>query len=871
MKRLFIVIMALCFAIAAPARPLRYDPKADPEAEVRSGNLRITVLTPQMVRIEWSDSARFEDRATLAVVNRRLPVPAFKVRETSGKLTVTTDSMTLTYRKTGRPSADNLRIDYLLNGERRSWRPEQSDGANLMGTARTLDGADGSKLQSPLEEGLLSRDGWHVIDESRRHLLLPDDSRWEEWVAERPDSTCIDWYVMVYGHDYKGALRDFTRISGRIPLPPKYAFGYWWSRYWQYSDNEFVDLARMLRSLDIPIDVMIVDMDWHETWGLSSSGDARCDEYGQRIGWTGYTWQKELFPSPENFLRRIKAEGVKVALNLHPASGIQPCEEVYDRFAEAYGWDSVGRGIPFRIDERKWADAYFETVLHPMERMGVDFWWLDWQQWLESKYTKGLSNTFWLNHTFFRDREANSGTRPMIYHRWGGLGSHRYEVAFSGDTHASWATLAYLPYFTATASNVCYGYWGHDIGGHYQNYPDTDPEMYTRWMQYGVFTPIFKTHATKNRNIERRMWVFPDYFEQLRAAIRLRYTLAPYIYNAARQATDTGVSICRPMYYDWPECDEAYSRPEQFMFGDDILATCIAQPVDSVTGLAPRTIWFPECRWFDCATGTMIDGGTVATIDYTIDENPYYARAGAIIPMYPPSVRNLQEPCDELILTIIPGADGNTAYYEDDGAGSDYLDRFAVTRIECRHDGTVTRIGIGAREGEYDGMGEMRNYTLRLLAVYPPREVRIDGRPIEYDRFGGADRWSYDGYDLALEIRTGAVAADRPLNIEIVCDEYAVENADRLWGKAGIFRRCLRLTPEFKNAQGEYDSMGMLPAEYLRISQCPNFIAEYPERIAEFLDSFDRDLQPMLEQTENERRLSPDFRAKLKAWLTIRQ
>ncbi len=868
MKKLLTVILSLGLAIAAAAQE---NPQADPQAEVRSGNLRITVLTPQMLRIEWSDSARFEDRATLGVINRRLPVPPFKVRETSGKLVITTDALTMTYRKTGRPSADNMRIDYLLGGERRSWRPGQTDDANLMGTSRTLDGANGSKLKSPMEQGLLSREGWHVIDESRRHLFVADDSRWGEWVAERPDTSGIDWYVMVYGHDYKGALRDFTRISGRVPLPPKYAFGYWWSRYWQYSDNEFVDLARMMRSLDIPIDVMIVDMDWHETWGLSSDKKTPRDEFGQRIGWTGYTWQKELFPSPENFLRRIKAEGVKVALNLHPASGIQPCEEVYGRFAEAYGWDSVGRAIPFRIDDRKWADVYFDTVLHPMERMGVDFWWLDWQQWLESKYTKGLSNTFWLNHTFFRDRQANSDTRPMIYHRWGGLGSHRYEVAFSGDTHATWAMLAYLPYFTATASNVCYGYWGHDIGGHFQNYPDTDPEMFTRWMQYGVFTPIFKTHATKNRNIERRIWVFPNHFEPLRTAIRLRYTLAPYIYNAARQATDTGVSICRPMYYDWPECDEAYTRSEQFMFGDDILATCIAQPADSTTGLASRTIWFPEGHWFDCATGTMIDGGREAALDYTIDENPYYARAGAIIPMYPSSVRNLQDGCDELILTVIPGDDGSTVYYEDDSISNDYLDRYATTRIECRHSGTVTRLDIGAREGSYDGMGDQRDYTLRLLAVYPPHEVRIDGRRIEYDRFGGKDRWSYDSYDMALEIRTGKVDAARPLSVEIVYDQYAVEHPERLWGKTGIFKRCLRLTPEFKNAQGEYNSMGMLPVEYLRISQCPNFIAEYPERIVEFLDAFDANFEPMMQHIEGEKRLSADFKTKLKAQLSIRR
>ena len=255
------------------------------------------------------------------------------------------------------------------------------------------------------------------------------------------------------------------------------------------------------------------------------------------------------------------------------------------------------------MDEQKWADSYIKTVLAPMEDMGVDFWWLDWQQWMISKFTPELSNTFWLNHTFFTHaQERDPSIRPFIYHRWGGLGSHRYQLAFSGDTYATWQTLAFLPWFTSTASNVNYGYWGHDIGGHmfHSNVKETDPELYTRWLQYGVFTPIFKTHSTKDMTMEKRFWVFPDHFDAMREAIRLRYDLTPYIYTAARQGYDTGVSMTRPLYYYWPKEDKAYEWKEEFMFGDDILATTVCKPVDKVTGLAERAMWFPEgTDWYD--------------------------------------------------------------------------------------------------------------------------------------------------------------------------------------------------------------------------------------------------------------------------------
>ena len=789
--------LALLTALACTLSPAIADnPKADAKAVVTSGNARFTVLTPQLIRMEWSADGQFEDRATLTFVNRETPVPEFKVRESKSKLTITTPALTLTYLKNGKFSDKNLKAVFTLNGKEVVWTPGMENPQNLLGTTRTLDGADGSKLKEPMEQGILSRAGWSLIDDSQRHVLTPDGSEWEEWVEARPEGDRQDLYLFAYGHDYKQALADYALVAGRAPMPPKYTLGYWWSRYWQYSDNEFVDLVNKLKSMDVPIDVLIVDMDWHETWGLRKSNSPK-DEYGQRIGWTGYTWQKELFPSPANFLKWTENEELKVALNLHPASGIQPYEAVYDDFTKEYGWSEKGKSVPFKIDERKWADAYFKTVLEPMERDGVDFWWLDWQQWKESKYTPGLSNTFWLNHTFFNHAERqNPGLRPFIYHRWGGLGSHRYPLAFSGDTYATWPMLAYLPYFTATASNVNYGWWGHDIGGHmfHKTQKATDPELYTRWLQYGVFTPIFKTHSTKEPRIERCIWCFPDHMFLMRDAIRLRYTLAPYIYNAARENYDTGVGMCRPMYYDYPESDKAYETPEQFMFGNDILATTITQPVDSITGLAPRTIWFPEGAWFDCATGSMYEGGRTEELHYTLAENPHYAKAGSIIPMNPATVKNLQQPCDTLVLTFIPGGDGQLRHYEDDGMSQQYKTNYAVTTVSKKQEGNTVRVRISPREGSFAGASDNRSYELRFPAVFPPKSVKVNGKELAYSRFPKAGEWTYDGYTLAPVIYTGTTACDAPVEIELAFDDYATAHQADLYGMSGVFKRCLDLT-----------------------------------------------------------------------------
>lgn len=861
--------LALLTALACTLSPAVADnPKADAKAVVTSGNARFTVLTPQLIRMEWSADGQFEDRATLTFVNRETPVPEFKVRESKSKLTITTPALTLTYLKNGKFSDKNLKAVFTLNGREVVWTPGMENPQNLLGTTRTLDGADGSKLKEPMEQGILSRAGWSLIDDSQRHVLTPDGSEWEEWVEARPEGDRQDLYLFAYGHDYKQALADYALVAGRAPMPPKYTLGYWWSRYWQYSDNEFVDLVNKLKSMDVPIDVLIVDMDWHETWGLRKSNSPK-DEYGQRIGWTGYTWQKELFPSPANFLKWTENEELKVALNLHPASGIQPYEAVYDDFTKEYGWSEKGKSVPFKIDERKWADAYFKTVLEPMERNGVDFWWLDWQQWKESKYTPGLSNTFWLNHTFFNHAERqNPGLRPFIYHRWGGLGSHRYPLAFSGDTYATWPMLAYLPYFTATASNVNYSWWGHDIGGHmfHKTQKATDPELYTRWLQYGVFTPIFKTHSTKDPRIERCIWCFPDHMFLMRDAIRLRYTLAPYIYNAARENYDTGVGMCRPMYYDYPESDKAYETPEQFMFGNDILATTITQPVDSITGLAPRTIWFPEGTWFDCATGSMYEGGRTEELHYTLAENPHYAKAGSIIPMNPATVKNLQQPCDTLVLTFIPGGDGQLRHYEDDGMSQQYKTNYAVTTVSKKQEGNTVRVRISPREGSFAGASDSRSYELRFPAVFPPKSVKVNGKELAYSRFPKAGEWTYDGYTLAPVIYTGTTACDAPVEIELAFDDYATAHQADLYGMSGVFKRCLDLTVEFKTEQGAHsEPYLMLPEEYLRVSQCPNFILEEPFRIAEFIGAYAKNKAALFEKTDSMTIIGDNFKQRLKA------
>ncbi len=812
---------------------LAQQPKALPGAVVSADNVRFTVLTQELIRMEWSATRTFEDRASLVFLNRTLTVPAFTVNETTDELTINTDKLILRYKKgTGRFTPDNLSVRLIVSQHLTVWKPGMVDSLNLKGTTRTLDGTDGEK-DVQLEQGLLSRAGWALVDDSQRPLF--DGSEWN-WVVPRPPGDRQDWYFFGYGHNYKKALFDFTQVAGKIPMPPKFAFGYWWSRYWTYSDEELRSLIGDMHRYGVPIDVLIIDMDWHETYGLSVHGTKR-DPFGQSVGWTGYTWNRNLFPEPEKFLAWTKDQHLKAALNLHPASGISPLESQYDDFAKRYGFDTTGRKyIPFRVEDKKWCQTYFDAILTPLEKQGVDFWWLDWQAWLDNKAVPALSNTWWLNYVFFTEMERQGRQRPILFHRWGGLGNHRYQIGFSGDSWSTWEALAYQPYFTATAGNVGYGYWSHDIGGHLRK--DLDPELYLRWIQWGVLSPILRTHSTKSSEIERRIWRYGDYFPMMRQAILFRYALVPYIYTEARKAYDTGISLCRPMYYDYPEVSDAYEATGEYMFGDDLLSAPVTAKSDSSSHIARKKIWLPPGHWYEFFTGSMLDGNRTVERSFAPDEMPLYARAGAIIPMYPP-VSNLQQPIDTLCLTMIPGGDGAASVYEDDGVSNAYTTaQHAFTKVTQQVRGSERLIRIGAREGSYANAPKERMFRILLPRTYPPAEVRVNGSSYERSDDRRPKSWMYDAEKLTTCIELSAVGADQQVELSVKFAPADTAREPLLDGMQSLFSRLPRIIEMMKDEVNRHDQIANAPRQVLKLGSLPSRIQYHPENAGKEISMF---------------------------------
>ena len=658
MKKLLVCILMLLAYGSLQAVDV-IDPLANSDAVVVSGRARFTVLTPQMIRIQYSTSSVFEDRATFAVINRRLPVPQFTTREEGGYLYIETSALKLRYRLNSvisplLKSPNNLNITLKVDDRTVTWYPGKEDALNLKGTKRTLDTASGDNQRPDLEDGVISRAGWAIVDESPSSKRGDGSTTFAfeqnvdgiEWVAEPVDKQALDWYFMGYGHEYKQAIGDYIKIAGRQPLPPLYVLGYWYSKYQAYTQQDFIGLVNDMSTNNMPIDVMIFDMDWHLD------------------GWTGWTWNKKLIPNPVGLINWMHQRGLKVALNLHPADGVANYEDHFAEMCSDLGFSSTVDRIPWNLESPDFYRSMFKRIIRDREKQGVDFWWIDWQQNLTSDYIQGLSETFWCNHVFFNDMRINrTDRRPFIFHRWGGLGSHRYPIGFSGDTYGTFGSLAFQPYFTATASNVCFGYWGHDIGGHLQ-IGEKNPELMLRWLQFGVFSPIFRTHGASQAGNERRLWMYEN-FPLLLDCVNLRYQLMPYIYTAARQAYDTGISICRPLYYEWPDENEAYRAEGEYMFGDDILVSPIVTATEDGE-MAFQKTWIPEGLWFNVCRNELVEGDRYVSDWYRQEEIPYFYRAGSIIPCNP-VIKNLKTRPSELLLKVVPGADGSYSLYEDEG------------------------------------------------------------------------------------------------------------------------------------------------------------------------------------------------------------
>ena len=686
-------------------------PMAHPNNIVVGKGFRVTVLTERLLRVEKQSKNIFCDEATQYIWNRNFPEVKYTV-ERSGKLMLITTKWAKFYFD---PMSKDV-TSVFLNGR---W-VYVKHAKNFGGTCRTLDNSVG---RVPIGKGLLADKGVSVIEDDG--LCLIDGEVKPRKAKEK------DVYIFAYGRNYRDAISDYFFMTGGVPLLPRYALGNWWSRYHAYTADEYVGLMDKFIEKKLPFTVATVDMDWHWVKVKQKFPDV---DYGkspfQGPGWTGYSWNTDLFPDPKAFLDDLHKRNLRVTLNLHPSSGVRCFEDRYEEMATNMGVDpKTKKAVPFDITDPNFINNYFDVLHHPLEEEGVDFWWMDWQQGKKTGI-KGLDPLWSLNHYHFLD-SAREGRRGLILSRYCGIGSHRYPLGFSGDTFTRWSCLKFQPEFTNKAANIGYGWWSHDIGGHTMGF--TDDEMYIRWCQYGTFSPINRLHSTRNELQVKEPWKHSQQACRIVSDfLRLRHALIPYIYTENYRAHTTGRALCEPMYFDYGMKKGAYTVPNEYTFGTQLIVSPITRKSSKHLNMGWCKVWLPEGEFTDIFTGRRYKGGVTFKAFRDPEYFPVFAKAGAILPLSGDEGNGCDNPKD-LILWVYRG-NGEYTLYEDDGISAKYKDgRFSNTTFSVKEEGNKLVFTVFPVEGDKSVLPEGRKITLCLKDIVGGK-VTINGKPANFDK-----------------------------------------------------------------------------------------------------------------------------------------
>ena len=705
---------------------------------VQFGNARFTIITPHLIRMEYSKAGIFIDEETLFAKNRTSAGTVFNQEINGNQLTVSTDAVTVTYIDDGKPfSRENLSAKIHTAGMETEYLFGMENQGNLKGPIATLDGVEKAV---DLPDGLLSRDGWYVVDDSKKQILK------DGWIENRPADNEQDCYLFAYGYDYKLALSTLAYVSGKMALPRKYAFGSWYSRWWPYTDEEILEIVEGYDENDFPLDIMVVDMDWHyNDWTFDEADKENPHRatfghgHANNLGWTGYSWNKNLIKDPDKLLKELHEMGIFVTLNDHPHDGLRNHEDQYPAFMKALGYNPDDKiNLPYNAGDKKYMDTLFANVHTKLEQQGVDFWWVDWQQdeVMPTVPGKGdLKHLPWLNYYYYNHSQKD-GKRGMGFSRWGGFGDQKHPVYFSGDTKATWDCLAFEVYFTVTSGNVGCFYWCHDTGGFFG---ERNPEMFVRWVQFCMTTTSLRVHSERDEKLDRRPWKWGDlYSDAMRKMFHLRSQLIPYIYSTAYEGYEKSLPMLRPMYLDYPRDDASYQNPQQYFFGDAFLCAPIASPGVGDYKTAKQTVWIPEGTYYNFFTGEKYTGG-----QYEISANlftfPLLVKAGVPVPMQPYQHRMVSAKLEELIVRCYPGeneAAQSFTLYEDDGISTDYEKNICLkTKLTYRKQGDEVTLTIAPSGIGYDEMPKLRSYTIELpLTDTPVTMISCPkGTETEYD------------------------------------------------------------------------------------------------------------------------------------------
>jgi alpha-glucosidase len=748
----------------------------------QQGTLAITPLSDDVIRVRFAPGAEFGRDHSYAVVNPDLGTPKVKAVIGSGTASVQTATLSVTIQQSP------LRISFTDNTGEVLDADDAHFGTSISsdGSFRVAkDLPDDAHIYGLGEKsGVLDKRGWKlggydyvmwnsdtfaydagtdpmyvsvpfylIMRDGRAHGIFLDNTWRSFFNIGHEQEGLLNFgaaggelnYYFINGPDPKKVVERYTELTGRMPLPPLWALGYNQCRYSYYPEARVRRLANTFRAEKVPADVIWLDIHYQDNY-------------------KPFTWNLQRFPDPPKMLADLRAQGFHVVTIMDPHPKVEKGYAPYDEgmagnyfvknpdgsVYEGPVWPSNAETNPApsvfpdfsNPSAREWYGSLYKNFLD----MGVAGIWNDMD---EPAVFKTPTGTMPLDTVF--DNEGQPTTQREIHNVYGQLmsrstyegllrlrpnerpfvltrasfaGGQRYAAVWPGDNTSDWASLRQSVTMLLGMGLSGFSFVGCDIGG-FAGSPDG--ELYSRWLQMGVFYPFMRSHSTWG-SPDKEPWDWGKKFEAInKRSIELRYELLPYIYNTMHQASETGVPALRPLFLEFPHDPDVTGTGDEFMFGDDLLVSPVL-----VQGETNHTVYLPRGDWFDYWTGQKFAGGTNLSMAVTLSSMPIFVRGGGFIFRQPVVQNTGQMPGNPLCVLVAPGQPSRASLYEDDGESLDYRDGQSMKRqFSQTDDDNQLTVGISAPEGSYRPAA--RALILETWLDHAPKSVsvQIGGGPLK--------------------------------------------------------------------------------------------------------------------------------------------
>lgn len=641
---------------------------------------RFSILSPRLIRIEYNKDNKFENRATSLVVKRNFGSTNFTVEQTELSLTITTEYFTLTYVKGTPMNSKNLKVK--VNGTDREWYPSHKEIRNLGSINYSLDYLENNLK---LDKGLYSFDGFATLDDST-NLVLENDN----FIPREPT---YDMYLFVYNKDLGLCLQDYFNLTGYPPMIPRYTLGTWWYKNDPYNMYDIDNILKEFYDNHLPISVFLLGDKWHNR-----------EE--------NFAYDRTLFDT--NILNKYyKSKRVKFGLTINPELPIYPKDPLFNTLSTVIN-NYDNKYLSFIPLNNNTISIYLNTVISNLKSTGINIFNIDYNN---EKDKQGL---FLLNHYHYVI--ANLNEVGVILSRNPGIAPHRYPIIYSGQTRVSWDTLKALPTYNNSAANLGITWHAHAIGGYYGGIEDD--ELYLRYIQFGVFNPIFILAGDTGKYYKREPWKWNQLnLSVIRTYMQLRNKLIPYIYNEGYNYHEYGVPLIQPLYYKYPKIYDEPNYVNQYFFGSRIMISPIIKKKNIEMNRVVQRIFIPSGTWYDYFSGKKFAGNKYYVNFYKDEDYPIFVKEGSIIPMSLDDTSDLPRNMEIQIFPAENGLYSSYELYEDDGISLNKNYNYIIIKMNLDRVENGYKFTITKKEGNLNVPN--RTYLLRFKNMKNPDKIIV--------------------------------------------------------------------------------------------------------------------------------------------------